>query len=142
MTKLLVCLDSSECSMRALEHAINLAKHCDSPMLHLVTAIPEPVVYGEIQVYVTRERMIELERQGGREILRTAEERTKKAGVPFESEVLLGDIPRVLVGRAEELACDGIVMGTRGMGPIETLVMGSIAMKVVHLSKLPVTLVK
>jgi nucleotide-binding universal stress UspA family protein len=33
-------------------------------------------------------------------------------------------------------------MGTRGMGGVKGLFMGSVAMKVVHLSKVPVTLVK
>ena len=48
----------------------------------------------------------------------------------------------MIVKRPEELNCDGIVMGTRGMGAIGNLVMGSVATKVVHLTKLPVTLVK
>jgi nucleotide-binding universal stress UspA family protein len=35
-----------------------------------------------------------------------------------------------------------IVMGTRGMGGVAGLVLGSVATKVVHLSKVPVMLVK
>jgi nucleotide-binding universal stress UspA family protein len=34
------------------------------------------------------------------------------------------------------------VMGTRGMSAIGNLVAGSVATKVIHLTKLPVTLVK
>jgi len=37
---------------------------------------------------------------------------------------------------------EGIVMGTRGMGPIKSLVLGSVATKVIHLVEFPVTLVK
>jgi nucleotide-binding universal stress UspA family protein len=40
------------------------------------------------------------------------------------------------------MVCDGIVMGTRGMSAVGNLVMGSVATKVIHLTKLPVTLVK
>ena len=47
-----------------------------------------------------------------------------------------------IVSCAETLGCDGIVMGTRGMGAIGNLVAGSVATKVIHLTKLPVTLVK
>lgn len=47
-----------------------------------------------------------------------------------------------IVKRAEELGCDGIVMGTQGRGAIGSLLMGSVAIKVVHLTRLPVTLVK
>jgi nucleotide-binding universal stress UspA family protein len=35
-----------------------------------------------------------------------------------------------------------IVMGTRGQGAVGNLLLGSVATKVIHLSKVPVTLVK
>lgn len=38
--------------------------------------------------------------------------------------------------------CDAIVMGTRGMGLVAGLVLGSVAQKVVHLAPMPVTVVK
>jgi nucleotide-binding universal stress UspA family protein len=44
--------------------------------------------------------------------------------------------------RAQELGCNGIVMGTCGAGAMANLVFGSVACKVVHLFKVPVTLVK
>jgi nucleotide-binding universal stress UspA family protein len=43
---------------------------------------------------------------------------------------------------AEEQRVDGIVMGTRGLGPVKGLVLGSVANKVIHLAEVPVTLVK
>ena len=66
----------------------------------------------------------------------------RAAGVNFTTAVLIGDVPKVLANYAEENGCDGIVMGTRGMGAIGNLVLGSIATKVIHLTKVPVTLVK
>ena len=38
--------------------------------------------------------------------------------------------------------CDQIIMGTRGMGSLEGLLLGSISTKVLHMVKVPVTLVK
>jgi nucleotide-binding universal stress UspA family protein len=37
---------------------------------------------------------------------------------------------------------DEVVMGTRGMGALGTLLLGSVAYRVVHLVHVPVTLVK
>ena len=84
----------------------------------------------------------ELQRKHGEDILRPSIERANRAGVTFTSQVLVGDIPQSIVSCAETLGCDGIVMGTRGMGAIGNLVAGSVATKVIHLTKLPVTLVK
>ncbi|MDP1900390.1 MAG: universal stress protein [Rubrivivax sp.] len=53
-----------------------------------------------------------------------------------------GSLLLPLARRADELGCDGIVMGTRGMTAIGSVVMGSVATKVVHAANVPVTLVK
>ena len=142
MHKLLIPIDGSENAARALNYALKLAKENGPIELHLVTVHPEPVIYGEIQVYVSREKMEELQRKHSEDILRPAAEAARTAGVPYTSEILVGDTAQKIVNRANELNCDSIVMGTRGMGAIGNLVMGSVATKVVHLTKLPVTLVK
>ena len=119
-----------------------LAKEHGPIELHVVTVHPEPVIYGEIQVYVSREKMEELQRAHSMDILQPAINAARAAGMSHTSEKLVGDTAALIVKRAEELNCDGIVMGTRGMGTIGNLVMGSATTKVVHLTKLPVTLVK
>jgi len=47
-----------------------------------------------------------------------------------------------IVTIANDKQCDAIVMGTRGLGRVETLVLGSVTTKVIHLSSVPVTVVK
>lgn len=142
MLKLLVAIDGSPSSARALDYAIKLAKKIDGCTLHLVTVHPEPVIYGEIQVYVPKEKMEELQRKHSEDFLNPALERVRAAGVAHTGEVLTGETAAAITERAQELACDSIVMGTRGMGAIGNLVLGSVATKVVHLTQLPVTLVK
>jgi nucleotide-binding universal stress UspA family protein len=142
MHKLLLPIDGSENSSRALDYALGLARENGPISLHLVTVHPEPVIYGEIQVYTSAERVEELQRRHSEDILKPVMERVKASGVPFTSEILVGETAAMIVKSAEQHGCDAIVMGTRGMGAIGNLVMGSVATKVVHLSKLPVTLVK
>jgi nucleotide-binding universal stress UspA family protein len=43
---------------------------------------------------------------------------------------------------AKEKGCDQIVMGTRGLGTVQGLLLGSVATKVIHLANVPVMLVK
>jgi nucleotide-binding universal stress UspA family protein len=142
MRRLLVPVDSSDTAARALQHAIELATENPSIELHIVNAHEPPIIYGEIAVYLPEEKARELQRRHSEDILAPAVESAKAAGVNFTSEVLTGDVPSVLVKYAQDKACDGIVMGTRGMSAIGNLLLGSVATKVIHLTKLPVTLVK
>jgi nucleotide-binding universal stress UspA family protein len=142
MQKLLVAFDGSDNALHAVRYAIRLAQQNGPVSIHIVTVNEEPVVYGEIEVYVSREKMVELQRQHSDAIMTAAEKLLKEAGVPYTREVLVGHIAETIVQHAGKLGCDAIVMGTRGMTTIANLVMGSVTNKVVHLAKVPVTLVK
>jgi nucleotide-binding universal stress UspA family protein len=110
--------------------------------IFLAHAHEEPLIYGEVAVYVPREKMTQLQRARSEDILKRLEPILRDSGVPYEKEVLVGPIAEVLTQRAAALGCDAIVMGTHGMTPLGNMLMGSIAGKVVHLTELPVTLVK
>ena len=56
--------------------------------------------------------------------------------------MLFGEAGETLADAARRLKCGSIVMGTRGQGAVGNLVLGSVATRVVHLAKVPVTLVK
>lgn len=142
MKRLLVPVDNSDNAMRALDYAIRIAKENGSTELHIVNAHELPIVFGEIAVYLEVEKAKDLQRRHSEDILKPAIEAAKAAGVPFTSEILVGDLARMIVAYGEEKGCDQIVMGTRGLGAIGNLLMGSVATKVIHLTKLPVTLVK
>ena len=142
MHKFLVPIDDSDNAGRALQYALKLAKERGFIELHIVTVHPEPNVYSQTQVYVTETQMVQLQLQHSQDILAPALEAAKKAGVEHTSEILIGNTATMIVKRAEELGCDGIIMGTQGRGTLGSLFMGSVAVKVVHLTKLPVTLIK
>jgi nucleotide-binding universal stress UspA family protein len=110
--------------------------------IHLVTAHEEPRVYGEILVYVTPEKMAELQCRAAEEALQEAEMLIRTAAVPYTREILVGPIAAVIAQRADDLGCESIVIGTRGMTALGNLLMGSVATKVIHFANVPVTLVK
>ena len=66
----------------------------------------------------------------------------RKAEVKFESRAEIGPIAETINSLARATRADHIVMGTRGLGALRNLVLGSVATKVVHLATIPVTLVK
>jgi nucleotide-binding universal stress UspA family protein len=142
MHKLLVPIDGSDHAQRALDYALKLAKENVPVELHILTVQPEPNVYGEIQVYITEERMAQLQRRHSEDMLAPALKAARNAGVTHTSEIVIGNPASTIAKRADELGCDGIVMGTQGRDAMGSVLMGSVALKVVHLTKLPVTLVK
>jgi nucleotide-binding universal stress UspA family protein len=144
MKKLLVAVDGSGAAQRALAQAIALARTSPDASIHLVHAHEEPDVYGEIAVYVPRPKMEELQRKHSEAVLAAAEEAAglKDCGVRYTKEVLIGPIGQMIARHAERLGCDAILMGRHGKSTIGELFMGSVAMKVLHLTRLPVLLVR
>jgi nucleotide-binding universal stress UspA family protein len=63
-------------------------------------------------------------------------------GVPHQGRVAIGEIAQTIVGTAQEVGAQQIVMGSRGMSALAGLVLGSNATKVIHLAQVPVTIVK
>jgi nucleotide-binding universal stress UspA family protein len=142
MYKILVPLDGSDCALRALAFAIERTREVAGSSLHVLTVHHEPRVYGRTAVYPGKEGMEQLVAQWSAQVFSGAQELLARSGVSHVTEALEGDPAEVIARRAAETGCDSIFMGTRGMGRVANLVLGSVATKVVHLSALPVTLVK
>src|SRR5690554_7315878 len=66
----------------------------------------------------------------------------EQAGISHQSHVAVGDVVTEVVAAVKRLGCNTVVMGTRGMGSLGNLVMGSVATRVVHDVPVPVLLVK
>ena len=142
MHKLLVPIDASDSARRALDYALRLAKENGPMELHIVNAHEEPIVFGEMAAHVDMEKLRSAQNQHSEKLIAPAVAKAKSAGLKASSEVLTGDIAQSVAGCAERTGCDAIVVGTRGMGALGNLVMGSVATKIVHATKLPVILVK
>ena len=141
MKSILLAVDGSGAAMRAAEVAISLAR-ASGGTVRVVHAHEEPLIYGEIAIYVPREKMEALQRKRGEEILRPVEAALKSAGVDHVAEVLSGPIGQTIAAHAERQGCDLIVMGRHGRSTISDVLVGSVAMKVLHATRLPVLLVR
>jgi nucleotide-binding universal stress UspA family protein len=76
----------------------------------------------------------------GEERLQAAIGKIKGKGVEFDTALEFGHPADVILSYASK-GYDLIVVGSRGLGSIEGLLMGSISTKVVHHSKVPVLVV-
>lgn len=141
MFKVLLAIDGSENSNRAVKHLIHLINTLGAMEVHVVNVQPE-VLYIDILLKPRQEVIDTWAQKAGRDASGSACALLDEAGIPYVLEFASGEVAESIVRRAQGRQCDMIVMGTRGMGTVANLVLGSVATKVMHLSNIPVTLVK
>ena len=143
MRKVLVAFDGSESSKRALQYVIDFARdHASTLEVHLLNVQHEPVLYGE---YVTVEIINQLQQSlqaTASEILEWPADQLKAAGISYKVHTALGNVAAQVSEFADQLGCDTVVMGTRGLGSFTGMLLGSVATRVVHEVSVPVLLVK
>ena len=139
--KMLVALDGSDVSLRALDYALALREKLSTGLeLELVNV--QPPMTAAVAQFVSREVIDEYHQEQGDEVLAPAITKAEAGSATFMASVVVGRDAEALVQHAADTACDGIIMGTRGMGSMTGLLVGSVASKVVHAASVPVTLVK
>jgi nucleotide-binding universal stress UspA family protein len=140
-SKLLLSVDGSECSGRAAQYVAALAKRSHELEVHVTNVQPRGDDW-MVRRLLKAEELEAMEREWAESALAPARQILAKGGVKCIEHFKQGIVAREIVELAQQLGCDQIVMGTRGMSALGDLVLGSVANKVLHLSKVPVTFVK
>lgn len=139
--KILVPVDFSDHSRRALEEAIGLAKmfgaqlhllHCYQ--IHPTTIAPYGIVVPE--TFEHDVRMAALQR------LSEWREKASAAGVRVQEHITAHFPAEEIPAMADHLGVDLIVMGTRGLTGLKHVLLGSVAERTMRLAKCPVLTVK
>ncbi len=142
MRRVLIPFDGSESARRALQYAIDFFREYGRLTVHLLNVQDEPVVYGD---YLTASLLDSLGKAALRaadEVLAQAREPLEAAGLEYQAHTALGGVAEQVAHAVEAHSCDTVIMGTRGLGAVSNLLMGSVATRVVHQVKVPVLLVK
>lgn len=141
MKRILVPVDGSDAALRAVRYAVEaVTERTARPELWLVTIQP-PILSGNVTRFFTAEMIESYYQEEGEKALGPARQALLDAGVEFREKILIGPVAPTIIKHAEEEDCDHIVMGTRGLGAVTSMVMGSVTHKVLGLSSIPVTLV-
>ncbi len=137
----LLANDGSDASLHAARLALDLAQVHGARLSVLNVVDPYPFLgIGEVnplgfEAYMGAARRSALEAH--EQVMALAQSLPLSAPV---DTVTIEDVAAAegIVKTAEELACDLIVIGSHGRGAVARLVMGSVAHKVLNLSKIPV----
>ncbi|HSD36543.1 MAG TPA: universal stress protein [Rhodocyclaceae bacterium] len=141
MENVLIPVDGSEVSLRAVRFMIEQIGR-GQPAALFVLYVQPPIVSGEVRMFVSQEAIAAYYRAEGEKALSKAKGLLDTAGVSYEACVEIGHIAETIARLAEEKRCHSIVLGGRGHGSVVGMLLGSITTKVLHLAKVPVTIVK
>lgn len=139
--KILLAVDGSVYSERAVRYVIHLAQECANIEVTLTTVVP-PSDAWELKRFMKPEEIEAMQESQGGDALALARTLLDAANVRYQPQVLLGPVAKTLVRHAEEWSAGQIVMGSHGHGAAEGTVLGSVALNVIHLASMPVTVVK
>ncbi len=140
MKRILVPVDGSEGALRALHHAAARAKEAKAEV-HVLHVEPPPH-YQEARLYAMHEDIARVHREARQRLIKEATDLLESEGVPHAAHMADGEIAYTIAHFAQEQKFDEIVMGTRGMTALGQIMLGSVASRVVHFVKIPVTLIK
>lgn len=121
-------LDGSQHSLHALESARILAEHFGAKLI-LVHAYPRT---SDLRRFEGYDRLVSQRKNAGQAILDDARKRLDSFSCEIEEDLLEGPAAEAILSVAETRPPDLIVLGTRGMGSVKGLVMGSVSHKVTH----------
>lgn len=141
MKTVLVPIDGSESSLNALKAALAMVGNHPEAALRVVTVQP-PIASGNVKRFISADILNEYYEEEGEKALKDARELLSGSSTPVTYGVLVGPVAETIVEHAKEQGCSHVVMGTRGLGRVTGLVLGSVATKVISLIDIPVTLVK
>jgi nucleotide-binding universal stress UspA family protein len=152
--KILVPLDGSEHSLKALEIAAQLAEKFSGKitLIHVYSVsmqpvmMPEPSTSGSLGMPILTNaeisRMIEATQKFGNRILDDGEQKVKTEKVQMKKLLIEGHAVQEIVRLANEDRYDLIVIGARGISHVREILLGSVTDGVIHHVRCPVLVIK
>lgn len=137
--KILLAVDGSENSLHAAHVAADLARAMNSNYLRIVIAFDKlPAYLGEPNLQIA----IESRMKEAQAVLQKAIDAIGKVPAEIHTELIEGTAAEVIIDVAATRQSEVIVMGSRGLGKLSGLLLGSTSQKVVSHASCPVLIVR
>ena len=135
--KILLAVDGSKTSIDAVKFVIKHAHwFSERPQLEVVSAHAQIAVPSFPGISIGKKQMQQFYEDEGGKRLAEARRLLDQAGIRYDARVLVGNLAEVITNHAKKAGCDLIVIGA------PQALMGSVSSKVMHLSEVPVLMVK
>jgi len=136
--RILYATDGSPAAQHALEHASDLAQKYGAEIIlvHVFRRIKE---YGESPYFSDLE---EERKKAGDTVIGQAMAKLRDTDITVQIEPCEGNPAEAIINIARVRRCDLIVMGSRGQGTFQEILLGSVSAKVVRRAPCPVMIVR
>ena len=143
MKRVLIPVDGSDCAVRGV--ALVIAKRSryanpDDLDIHLVN-VQAPFSH-DVSRFASHDQMTGFHHEESHKLMQSACHLLDAAGANYTCHYEVGNVAETICRLVESLQCDQIVMGTHGRGALKELLVGSITLKTIHHSTVPILLVK
>jgi len=144
MQVVIIPFDDSDPAQHAVETYLKLASQLKAPEAVLVHVEPgvsllRRVIGGQPTDLDALEQPA---RKAAEKMLEAPKARLQAAGLAVRTRVAFGEPAECIADYAREAKADLIVMGTSGRSAIKGMLIGSVARKLLHLTHVPVMLVR
>ena len=142
MHRILLPVDGSEASLRAVDRALKIASLLkEQAEIHLLNV--QLAMRQGVTSFVSPKQIDGHHHDEGIKELASARAKLDAAKVPYQFHIGVGGEPaEVIAHYAKDKKCDQVVMGTRGLGSVAGVLLGSVTTRVIQLVDVPVLLVK
>lgn len=140
--KILIPVDGSANAQRAVDYVIQNIPALKEPPQLLLLNVQWNVAAGNVKLFINQETIDDYHREQGMAALQSARAMLDAAALPYQYHISVGTPAEGIAQYTNEQAVDYIVMGRQGQGGLQSLLLGSVVNKVLHLASCPVLLVK
>jgi nucleotide-binding universal stress UspA family protein len=134
---ILVPIDGSVYSEKALKHASELAQVFDSKII-LIYVVEKSIPINLLD----RKEYLEILRKFGNKVLEKANIVLSKKGIPAKVLLKEGNIFNEIEKVVKKEKCDLVIVGNKGLGSVTRLLLGSVSNKISQSSSCSVLIVK
>lgn len=141
LMKILVAVDGSDISMRAVRFVISLNRKLAKPARVTLLSVdppPFPGVETRIGAGATRQ----LHEESLEQMLKGARRSLSRAKLELDERAEIGEIADTILKVASKERVDLIVLGSHGRGGVKGILLGSVSSKVMAQTDIPVTIVR
>jgi nucleotide-binding universal stress UspA family protein len=141
--KVLLAVDGSRHSLKGVRYLIgSAADYREAPRVELVYVHLPVHRYPQMKWFVSNRQIRQYYEDEGKAALARAKKLLGAGGIRYEARILVGPVAETIAQEAKRTRSDLVIIGTRGMSAAANLLLGSTATRLLHVSEVPVLLVR